>query len=663
MFLSRLALSLNTISRVPGVLQFSPSAGVAVRWVCPSRSPPTHSRASRYATAPAGNTQPPQRWTTLEPELEEVLVPRKLSVSPLESWLSLRYSFPPLVEVDPQPLEEEGGGPEGGSRLVPPAGEPALEEGEGPAPLSCKNVLEIRRRKMNKHKYKKLMKRTKFLRRKVKHGRRNKKQARFEKDLKKIWTRAGLKNAPQGWTTPKLFLKQQQQRKAKGLAVVAKSSTNMNMETATGIAVRLLLLFQISVAFFFPNVLGDIRKTSVVVEARNISAPAGTRVVLQCHNPRMVWSRDQRKDRQRVVHWDLFRSEPEYSVERIVDMFSAGNQRIYNGFNKGRITLSKTAFSNGNFSLTINDVGTNDRGTYTCNLHHHYCNLQESMKVQLNVTKSPRKQKRFWDGEKTVFVVLQGSTVVLPCVNRRAVWTDQGLEDEAQVAHWDWQPPGVRRNGADRLVNLYASGERREYGPLFLRRKMNVSADAFTRGDFSLTVSDLQPPDRGLYSCHLHHHFCGLHERRVYRVMVGPPLPPPELPSEQPLSMPDNVPNTEVVELPRVINVILPEHRGHFLHQLGYILATLLLLVLIAIAIILLTRRYRTRGMEYDLRKSQRGHMTASDFEMGATGMSKQEELKLDYKNNILKEKAEMSKLQSPKVIDLDKEVDRKAWK
>ncbi|KAK7915818.1 hypothetical protein WMY93_011579 [Mugilogobius chulae] len=50
----------------------------------------------KYSTA-ADNTPPP-RWVQLEPELEEALVPRKLSVSPLESWLSLRYSLPPALE-------------------------------------------------------------------------------------------------------------------------------------------------------------------------------------------------------------------------------------------------------------------------------------------------------------------------------------------------------------------------------------------------------------------------------------------------------------------------------------------------------------------------------------------------------------------------------------
>ncbi len=36
-----------------------------------------------------------------------------------------------------------------------------------------------------------------------------------------------------------------------------------------------------------------------------------------------------------------------------------------------------------------------------------------------------RKEKRVWDGDKSVFVVLVGKSVVLPCVNRRQLWTGQ----------------------------------------------------------------------------------------------------------------------------------------------------------------------------------------------------------------------------------------------
>lgn len=125
-----------------------------------------------------------------------------------------------------------------------------------------------------------------------------------------------------------------------------------------------------------------------------------------------------------------------------------------------------------------------------------------------------------------MFVVLLGSSVVLPCVNRRSLWREGLQEDQQQVAHWDFQAPGVRANKAERLVDLYASGERRDYGLLFAQRKMSVEEDAFTLGDFSLTISDLRPDDKGLYSCHLHHHYCGLQERRIFRLTVVPALPP-----------------------------------------------------------------------------------------------------------------------------------------
>lgn len=104
------------------------------------------------------------------------------------------------------------------------------------------------------------------------------------------------------------------------------------------------------------------------------------------------------------------------------------------------------------------DVTMNDRGLYSCNLHHLYCHLYETIMVQLNVTKSReyhaalqssmlqtqswlslsfvahkgRKEQRFWDGHKAVYVVLLGNTAVLPCINRRNVWTDWSDEEEDQ---------------------------------------------------------------------------------------------------------------------------------------------------------------------------------------------------------------------------------------
>ncbi|XP_046731316.1 matrix remodeling-associated protein 8a isoform X2 [Silurus meridionalis] len=307
------------------------------------------------------------------------------------------------------------------------------------------------------------------------------------------------------------------------------------------LGVQDLLLLQIAVLSLFTTVLGQSDGGSVVMAMYNISAPEGSKAVLQCYSQRMVWTQDRLRDRQRVVHWDLRRSTPVYSMERVLDMFSAGEQRIYNAYNKGRISMSKTAFKDGNFSLIIKNVAASDRGIYSCNLHHHYCHLFESISVQLNTTKSAHKERRFWDGQKAVYVVLVGSTVVLPCVNRRSIWLEGNSEEEQQVVHWDRQAPGVQHDQADRLIDLYASGERRHYGPLFIQQKMNISVSAFSYGNFSLIISNLQPTDQGLYSCHLHHHYCGLHERRIFQLTVGPRVlqeptdPPHALPNENPV--------------------------------------------------------------------------------------------------------------------------------
>ncbi|XP_039971511.1 matrix remodeling-associated protein 8-like [Xiphias gladius] len=422
---------------------------------------------------------------------------------------------------------------------------------------------------------------------------------------------------------------------------------------------RALVLIHIPVACLVTAVSGQSdSSSSVVVAGYNVSAPAGSRVVLQCVSGRMVWTRDRVRDRQRVVHWDLYRARPDYAMERVVDMFSAGDQRIYNSYNLGRVGITSTAFRDGNFSLVIKDVTMNDRGLYSCNLHHLYCHLYETIRVQLNVTKSRRKEQRFWDGQKAVYVVLLGSTVVLPCINRRNVWTDWSDEEEdQQVVHWDRQSPGVRHDRADRLVDLYASGEQRSYGPLFLQRKMNISNQAFSEGDFSLTISDLQPTDEGMYSCHLHHHYCGLHERREFQVAVELPVIQTTQPAK---ALPSEDKDATKAESPRVINVILPDQKHHFLLPLGYVLTSFLLLAFIILIIILITRRHRVKEFYPQASmRSSRSHSSADEFEMDVTevNMCSEEERRLDYKNNLLKERVHMNA--QPKVIDLDKEMQK----
>ncbi|NXN16175.1 AKIP protein, partial [Indicator maculatus] len=167
-----------------------------------------HSVTAHYGTQPPNtNGAQPQQWYALDPDLEEMLIPRKLSISPLESWLTVRYSLPKAEGLDAQ--EEVSEEPLQSYSCPPSTEGDGVGEGGGTvnSKVQCKNVLEIRRRKMNRHKYKKLLKRRKFIRRRIKEGRKKKRQIKFEKDLERIWKRAGLKGPPSGWQTPKIFLK------------------------------------------------------------------------------------------------------------------------------------------------------------------------------------------------------------------------------------------------------------------------------------------------------------------------------------------------------------------------------------------------------------------------------------------------------------------------
>ncbi|CAM9183032.1 unnamed protein product [Lampetra planeri] len=120
------------------------------------------------------------------------------------------------------------------------------------------------------------------------------------------------------------------------------------------VILQALLFIFIPVAWFFPAVCGlSDSSSSVVVAGYNVSAPAGSSVVLQCASGRMVWTQDGLRDRQRVVHWDMYRAHSDHGMERVLDMFSAGDQRIYNSYNRGRVGLSPEAFRDGNFSLVI----------------------------------------------------------------------------------------------------------------------------------------------------------------------------------------------------------------------------------------------------------------------------------------------------------------------
>ncbi|KAM3824177.1 small ribosomal subunit protein mS38 isoform 1-T3 [Vipera latastei] len=206
MLVSRLMAPLVRASRCAGCFLSRPPVVLPL---------PRAAVLASYSTHPSSkNGTRPHQWFSLDPELEEMLVPRKMSISPLESWLTVQYFLSQtggIINIhernSPRPLQQY-------DLPAPSRGTEAEEEeeveqgGEMNRPrMECRNILKIRRRKMNRHKYKKLMKRTKFARRKILEQRMWRKQKKFENELKRIWKKAGLKNAPEGWVTPKIYLR------------------------------------------------------------------------------------------------------------------------------------------------------------------------------------------------------------------------------------------------------------------------------------------------------------------------------------------------------------------------------------------------------------------------------------------------------------------------
>ncbi|OWK08207.1 MXRA8 [Cervus elaphus hippelaphus] len=386
-----------------------------------------------------------------------------------------------------------------------------------------------------------------------------------------------------------------------------------------------VLLWRLVLPSFCPQVRpsGPATSDSSVVSESAVSWAAGARAVLHCQSPRMVWTQDRLHDRQRVVHWDLSGGQAGGRARRLVDMYSAGKQRVYEPRDRGRLLLPSSAFKDGNFSLFIRGTGLGtaaggggpgalagprslwlgsprsiprcvaveetDEGLYTCNLHHHYCHFYETLAVRLEVTDDPQATGAHWDGEKEVLAVERGAPALLTCVNRAHVWTDKHVEEAQQ------------------------------------RRVFHL---------------------------------------RVTEPAARPPPPPRDSPGNGSSHSGAPGPGAGDPTLTRgrsVINVIVPEGRAHFFQQLGYVLATLLLFILLLITVVLATRQRRRGGYEYSDKKSKsKGKdMNMAEFAVasGDPALYRSEDIRLDYKNNILKERADLAHSLPPaKNIDLDKE-------
>ncbi|KFV72331.1 Matrix-remodeling-associated protein 8, partial [Dryobates pubescens] len=376
---------------------------------------------------------------------------------------------------------------------------------------------------------------------------------------------------------------------------------------------------------------------SVVVSVLNISAALGSQAVLPCKSHRMVWTQDRLNDRQRVVHWDVLSTYyGDNKMERLCDMYSAGEQRVYSSYNQGRILMPQNAFTDGNFSLVIKGVAESDEGIYSCNLHHHYCHLYETVKIQLSVTKKVLQELSSLS--QGLCSVRRSSFSWAPCGQRRLSWA--GSTAHRNVLSRQFQPPAMGRDTS--------------HQPSLLKASSNLPLNSSREGTSTASLGSLWfsggvLSDEGGQEC---------------RASLGnlcqclPTLTAKNFFLISSLNLPSPSFNPNVVRGHNVINVIIPESRMHFFQQLGYVLATLLLFIILLIVVVLISRKRRHRGYEYNVKKYGEKDVNLKEFTVDTTDLTqhKSEDLRLDYKNNILKEKAEQARSFPAKNIDLDKD-------
>ncbi|NXY07579.1 MXRA8 protein, partial [Pteruthius melanotis] len=387
---------------------------------------------------------------------------------------------------------------------------------------------------------------------------------------------------------------------------------------------------------------------SVVVSVLNISAVLGSQAVLPCKSHRMVWTQDRLNDRQRVVHWDLLSSYyGDGRMERLCDMYSAGDQRVYSSYNRGRILMPENAFADGNFSLVIKGVAESDAGTYSCNLHHHYCHLYETVKIQLVVAKRGGSQVESVPGSTWLSLAVVPSVLeelpILPKshpVTQGAALGRAGCPAGSHPSAQRCAEPHGDEQGTQpspgSLLQPSPAGTCPAWEAEALPHSMQNCLEFFWETQHKLGGNKSEP-------------------RRFFfqAAATAPGLAPSSraIPRQEASSYPN------VVRGHNVINVIIPESRMHFFQQLGYVLATLLLFLVLLIVVALVTRRRRQRGYEYNVKKYGEKDVNLKEFTVDTTDLTphKGEDIRLDYKNNILKEKAEQARSFPAKNIDLDK--------
>ncbi|XP_035985231.1 tyrosine-protein kinase-like otk isoform X1 [Fundulus heteroclitus] len=241
----------------------------------------------------------------------------------------------------------------------------------------------------------------------------------------------------------------------------------------------------------------------------NITAEPGQNVTLPCRTP----------DSKPVVgvEWDRTDLGSEYVLLYRNNQFDLEKQ--HPSF-KNRVDLKEGQIKDGDVSLVLKNVSTDDRGTYECLVVQTEINRRRQTVLYINLDVVPPPDQRNITAEL-------GQNVTLPC---RALDIKPVI-----VVEWDRTDLGVEyvilfRNNQFDLENQHPS----------FKNRVDLQEGQIKDGDVSLTVKNVVTDDRGTYECRVSQSETSSRRQTVIYIKLDV-VPPPGEPDDGKEGGPDGL--------------------------------------------------------------------------------------------------------------------------